>query len=220
MKLTLRRVVRNMDYYSAIRGVCQEENRDFCKNSGFGAMGIVRWTIKMPKTPRQLRLRGGMVGKWCPAATAYFFCASFFRNARMESGSKPFVGSFGWGADETVCCLVSVCFAVFVAVMAATSFMLQAFERMGDALVIRQSIIHLCKLNAMRNLVEFHTAQARKFRAAAQTAPRSCKSTRLARRQRSRMHFLPRTDCRNRVSGRKAYCVVQTMFFLPLQRVI
>lgn len=49
MKLTLRRVVRNMDYYSAIRGVCQEENRDFCKNSGFGARLIVRWTIKYQK---------------------------------------------------------------------------------------------------------------------------------------------------------------------------
>ena len=32
---------------------------------------------------------------WRSSRVDYFFCVSFFRNARMESGSKPFVGSFG-----------------------------------------------------------------------------------------------------------------------------
>ena len=61
---------------------------------------------------------------WRSSRVGYFFCVSFFRNARMESGSKPFVGSFGWGICSAVC-FVSVVVAVFVAGMAATSLFVQ-----------------------------------------------------------------------------------------------
>lgn len=40
---------------------------------------------------------------WRSSRVGYFFCVSFFRNARMESGSNPFVGSFGWGICSAVC---------------------------------------------------------------------------------------------------------------------
>ena len=42
----------------------------------------------------------------------------------MESGSNPFVGSFGWGICSAVY-FVSVGVAVFVAGMAATSLFVQ-----------------------------------------------------------------------------------------------
>lgn len=61
---------------------------------------------------------------WRSSRVGYFFCVSFFRNARMESGSNPFVGSFGWGICSAVC-FVSVGVAVFVAGMAATSLFVQ-----------------------------------------------------------------------------------------------
>ncbi len=79
--------------------------------STFGAFAV----IKKSQTARTA---------WRSSRVDYFFCVSFFRNARMESGSNPFVGSFGWGICSAVC-FVSVGVAVFVAGMAATSLFVQ-----------------------------------------------------------------------------------------------